>query len=356
MNKTVFRIGLLIFGLMVLGAAGYAYSEYTYWNSPWGAEEDYYLVDFPTGDTGRNIAEKLYEKGIIRNITTFLILADLRGFADKLRAGEYEFRGDETPYEILTKMAEGTHFRHKVVIPEGWTELQILDRYDELGITPREELKDLFDTTNTFAHVMVTAPNGANAKLEGALFPDTYELEKRTPAVKIIDRHLKRFDEVWDEIAEEVGEDAGPFWWESDPDSFSLEDAHKVVVLASIIEKEAKTDEDRMNMASAFLNRINKNMPLQSDATVHYALGDWAKKLTLNDLEIDSPYNTYKNPGLPPAAICNPGKASLLAAYNPPETDYLYFITMPDGITRFTGDYNEFLRWKRERKETLAGQ
>lgn len=352
MNPKVVKIVLGVFAVVFLGTAVWVFFEYRYWNSPWGTEEDRFLYDFPDGASGRYIGEVLKEKGIIDNVTMFLIIADLRGIAHRLQAGEFEFVGTETRYEVLDKIARGRRYWHAVVIPEGWTQEQILQRYDAMGICPAEILKAEFDNTPVFPFVVATAPRGMNAQLEGALFPDTYFLEKRTPSIKIMERHLRRFNEVMDELYEEALEKASNRWWWQEDDE-AEDDLHKVVVLASIIEREASSDEDRGKIASAFVNRLRRNMPLQSDATIHYALGDWSRSLTLRDLEVDSPYNTYKNTGLPPAAICNPGKASLRAAMMPPETDYIFFIAMPDGATRFTGNYNEFLSWKNTRRNEI---
>lgn len=165
---------------------------------------------------------------------------------------------------------------------------------------------------------------------------------------------IKKFEEVikslYDTAQEKSKERGTPWWWESETDSYTVQ-VHRIVVLASIIEKEAKKKEDRPLIASVFVNRIKKNMPLQSDSTIHYLLNDWSKPLTLDDLKVDSVYNTYSNPGLPPAAICNPGKDSLQAAMMPADTNYLFFISMIDGETKFTDSYDEFLGWKNQLKQ-----
>ncbi|MBD3265298.1 endolytic transglycosylase MltG, partial [bacterium] len=138
-------------------------------------------------------------------------------------------------------------------------------------------------------------------------------------------------------------------WWQ-DNRLTPREQALKVLTMASIVEKEAKRDQDRAKIASVFVNRLEKNMPLQSDATIHYFLDDWSRPLTKKDTQRDSPYNTYKNTGLPPAPICNPGRKSMVAAMRPEKTDYIFFISQPDGSIKFTTNHRDHVNLKNEMK------
>jgi UPF0755 protein len=177
----------------------------------------------------------------------------------------------------------------------------------------------------------------ANGNLEGFLFPKTYEVTSRSSARSVVAMLLKQFHIETEHLEWSRAQSLGVT-------------PYRVVVIASLIEKEAKVSEDRPLIASVIYNRLKRNMKLGIDATVQYALGHWKPVLTNKDLEVDSPYNTYKIAGLPPAPICNPGFESIRAALYPASTDYIYYIlTGADGKHSFTADYQEFKRWKEER-------
>lgn len=355
MRKFFMRTVLIVLVLAVVITGMYVYNEYRLWNRPWNPNQPPVLIDIEEGKSARQIATQLKDLGVVHNIYTFLIVADLRGMSDKLQAGEYELKGTQSPYEILDMIAKGERYLRSIVIPEGLRQPQIIERFAEKEICPPEELEEFFRINSIFRFVIAQAPDGSNAALEGALFPDTYYLQRNTPTIKVFERLTRRFDSVFNELlkeAEKKEEETGKtWWWKDNQDLAYQQQTHQAVVLASIVEKEARRAEDRPLVASVFVNRLKKKMPLQADSTIHYAINDWSRPLTLNDLEVDSPYNTYKNTGLPPAAICNPGKACLQAALMPPETDYLYFISMPNGETKFTANYNEFLQWKQQMKQ-----
>ncbi len=338
-------------GLLVLILGIFAFVEYRKWTTAWGTDEDTFYINIEKGWTARTIANSLYEKGAIPNTAGFLMMADLRGFATKLRAGEYEINGASSPIEIVNMIAIGYAYRHNVVVPEGFTQLQIAERCDKLGVCSKEDFLQQCRSENYFQFVIAQAPENANASVEGILFPDTYELEKNTPPEKITNKMVRRFEQVFNKIKTKATEDKEKTWWWMDDQYGSTQQIHRVIVLASLVEREAKRPEDRPLVASVFVNRLKKNMPMQADSTIHYALNDWSRPLTKKDLELDSPYNTYKNNGLPPAAICNPGKAALEAALTPPDTTYLYFISFPNGETKFTSTYDEFLKLKQQLKQ-----
>ncbi|MDD4239695.1 MAG: endolytic transglycosylase MltG, partial [Desulfotomaculaceae bacterium] len=160
-------------------------------------------------------------------------------------------------------------------------------------------------------------------RLEGYLFPDTYSFNIGESESIIVETMLKRFDREMAELGfEALAEENG----------ISL---HQAVTIASLVEREAKADEERPLIAGVIYNRLNISMPLQIDATIQYALGENKPEIYYKDLEVDSPYNTYRNYGLPPGPIAMPGRASLLAAVNPADTDYLYYVAKPDGSHAF---------------------
>lgn len=358
MGKAAFKIFLGIFVILVAVLGGWGAIQYYEWNRPWNEGIEPFMIEVPEGKSARWIGEQLKEKGIISNTDLFLVIADLRGIGDKLKAGEYEIKGTYTPYEVLDLLARGEAYRRALVIPEGYTQVQIAEACEKLEICTKAEFLEECRLNDIFAFVVSQAPNNANAACEGILYPDTYYFIRNTPAERVFHRMLRHFESVWMELmALDEVENTPDLWWK-DETKADLMQQHNVIVLASIIEREAKTDEDRPLIASVLVNRLQKDMPLQADCTIRYALSDWTQPLTLSDLEIDSPYNTYKHKGLPPAAICNPGKASLRAALLPPKTDYFYYQANDKGETFFHQTHEEHVNLKnqikRERRDAAA--
>ncbi|MBN2328597.1 MAG: endolytic transglycosylase MltG [Candidatus Omnitrophica bacterium] len=352
-KKLVWIIATIIF--VVIAAVGLlAYREYHIWTTPWGGEDDVFTVEIEEGRNARQIAQILMDKGVLHNTNMFLVMADLRGLGDKLKAGEYQVKGTQSPYDILDMLATGSQFYRSLVIPEGFNQVEIAQRCAEMEICSATGFLAECRSRDIFQFVIAQPPLEINAALEGILFPDTYYLFKNTPPIKVVDRMTKKFEQISSELVQEARDKSKergvPWWWESDNASLAVQ-LHKVVVLASIIEKEAHQSEDRPLVASVFVNRIKKEMPLQSDVTIHYILNDWNRPLTIEDTKINSEYNTYLNPGLPPAAICNPGEESLRAAMMPADSNYLYFIAMNDGDVKFTSSYDEFINWKNQMKQ-----
>jgi len=354
MKKKILWSIVIILAILVAAAGWELYCIYRDFTSPWGTEQDRFLIEIEEGKNATQIAHLLHEKGIVPNVQVFLIMADLRGITAKLQAGEYEFKGTQSPYEVLDILATGQKYLHALTIPEGFTQLQIAQRCDEMKICPKEDFLQFAQNNPVFRFVVAQAPGGANAASEGALFPDTYYLQKNTPPIKIFERFSRRFsaviNELFDTAVEKQKERGAPWWWQDDN---LIEDRqiHQVVVMASIVEKEAKRPEDRPLVASVIVNRLKKEMPLQMDSTIHYLLNDWSRPLTAEDKAIESPYNTYKHKGLPPAAICNPGRAALEAAFMPPDTTYLYFISLPTGETKFFATLEDHVKMKNDLKQ-----
>ena len=351
MKKKVLWYALAIFIVVVAVIGWRVYDEYRFWTRPWGKPDQQIIVNIEEGMTARKIAGLLKQNGVIRDPKMFLAIADLRGFSNKIRAGEYEIRGASTPYEIVDMLATGYVYRRALVVPEGFTQAQIAERCGKLEICTKEDFLAETQQHNIFTFVIAQAPGGANAACEGLLFPATYYFEKNTPAVKIVTRMTGTYENVWNDLYDEATKVPNKVWWWQDEKVSMLVNMNKVVVLASIIEKEAKRPEDRPKMASVFVNRMKKGMALQSDSTVRYAINDWSRPLTKSDLDFDSPYNTYKHTGLPPAAISNPGRAALKAAMMPENTTYLFFITTDNGETVYSSTYDEHVRMKNQLKQ-----
>jgi UPF0755 protein len=275
------------------------------------------LVTIPPGASSRQIAGLLQEAGLVRSAIVFEYYARYRGADQGLQAGTYRFTYGMTAYAILRQLAAGETYRPTVAvtIPEGFTVEQIAARLSEAGVV---------DDDAFLAAAAAAAPRlgrqlpGQRHALEGFLFPDTYAFEPQTSPDAVISRLQQRLAEVFDEPLRNRARELGF-------------DTHQVLTLASLIEREARVPEERELISAVLHNRLRLGMPLQVDATVLYALGRHQEVVLYRDLEIDSPYNTYRVAGLPPGPIASPGRAAILAALYPADVDYLYYVTRKDG-------------------------
>jgi len=280
------------------------------------------VVNIPSGTNAKEIVYILEKNEIIRkNNYTFRILIKLMKLEDQLKYGEYNLSPAMNMLQILDKLVKGEVITYKITIPEGYTSSQIAELLEKNEVAEKEAfLKLVKDSEKT---------------PEGYLFPDTYEVPKKYGAEKMVKVMLANFNQValvnkFTDKAEEIG--------------FSLDE---IIILASIIEKEAKFTEEKSKVSSVFHNRLKTGMKLQSCATIQYILEEPKEKLDENDLKIESPYNTYLYKGLPPEAICNPGLDSIMAALEPEEEDYLYFVLGENGRHIFSKTYQEHLKNKK---------
>ncbi|MHB0870396.1 MAG: endolytic transglycosylase MltG [Chloroflexota bacterium] len=290
------------------------------------------------GETTSEIADRLQSEGLIRDARVFRYMADLNGVAAELAAGEYELSAGMRPSEIMDTMAEGrTRALPLLTIPEGWRAEEIAERLAARRIGSPEQFMAAVLQGRSSLPALASRPPGAS--LEGYLFPDSYSVDEKATgdgmATRMVEQFEARFTPEMREKADRLGMTI-----------------HQIVILASVIEREAVIPSERPLMAGVFYNRLREGMPLQSDPTVQYAVatsdpqsrkqnGWWKKELTVQDLEIDSPYNSYRYPGLPAGPICDPGLASLQAAVEPITTDYLYFVARPDGSHAFAETLEE---------------
>jgi UPF0755 protein len=256
------------------------------------------------GETIRTIAERLQKQNLLRSSVAFFVLARFDGYADKIQSGEFQISPSLDLVSLINSLTHGT-IDTRITIPEGWRDEEIaLKLAKEFGIPEQEFLK---------------------VAQEGYMFPDTYLLPKEATASQIAYLMKKTFDSKVPASIFDKGKLKGLT-------------KDQIVTVASLVEREAKSNEDRPIIASVILNRLNLGMKLDIDATIQYALGYqsnektwWKKDLTIEDIALESPYNTYNNPGLPPGPICNPGLAVFQAIVNAPQTDYLYYISDPTG-------------------------
>ncbi len=287
------------------------------------------VVEIKPGAGLSGIADKLAAKRVISSELLFTVAAAARRSTRDLKAGEYRFETPMSLLEVLSRLEQGRVMLHEFTIPEGYTVKQIAGRLAELGLGDGEEFMRLSDDPEFCAKLGVEGTT-----LEGYLFPDTYKVAKGLSTKDLIRVLVDRFWAVW---SREIGERGAA-------DAPSLREA---VTVASIIEKEALYDDEKPMVASVIYNRLERNIPLQCDVTIRYPLDNYGIHLTYADLKMDSPYNSYLYPGIPPTPICSPGLASLKAALGPAETDYLYFVSMNNGRHKFSptlGEHNRAVR------------
>lgn len=280
------------------------------------------IINIPSGTNAKEIVHILEKNEIIRkNNYLFIILIKLSKLEDKLKFGEYNLSPSLNMLQILNKLARGEIVVYKITIPEGYTSIQIAELLDKKEIVEKESFLKLVKY--------------GEKSWEGYLFPDTYEVPKKYGAENMFKLMLSNFEQVAvDNKLINKAEQTG----------FTMDE---IITLASIIEKEAKFAEEKRQISSVFHNRLKSGMKLQSCATIQYILGKPKEKLEESDLEIESPYNTYIYKGLPPDPICNPGIDSIIAALEPANEDYLYFVLGDNGRHIFSKTYEEHLKNKK---------
>jgi len=295
---------------------------------------DIVRVEIPKGSTTTQIGRILKDNGLIKNSVLFRILTNIKGYEGTYMAGTYILTNDMDINRIMEEMAEGNVYIDTIrfTIPEGYELRQIAELLDGKGIADKEEfLKESREGKFNF-EFFKRIPDREN-RLEGYIFPDTYEVYVGESVHSIISRMLTRFEEVVRGIG----------LLDNDLEDKTIDD---IVILASIIEKEAANDSERPIVSAVFYNRIKKGIRLESCATVEYLLEERKPRLTYDDLEIESPYNTYLVYGLPAGPIASPGIESLKAALHPADVDYLYFVLQKDGTHGFFKKYNDFINAK----------
>ena len=294
-------------------------------------------INIPEGSSTADISNILKENDLINNKLVFDVYSKATGQSSKYKAGSYELNTDMDQEKIMSELVKGGKLRASVsfTIPEGFELKQIAERLNSKGLVNQDEFISLTDSASNFKddyEFLKDLPE--ESSLEGYLYPDTYEVFEDATEEEIVRKMLDTFKEVYTSDIQEKGKKLGM-------------DTNQVMILASIIEREAVLEEERSTMSGVFHNRLDVDMPLQSCATVQYALGERKPVLSNEDVKIDSTYNTYVNAGLPPAPISSPGIESIKAAVNPEESEYLFFVrTGDDGSHTFTETYNEHLNAK----------
>ena len=298
-----------------------------------GGVEEPVTVAVEQGDTLSSVADKLEEAGVIQSSNLFKLESRVQGGDTEIKAGEYRFVPGEDTEQILETLSSGESVSaFTITVPEGLTLEQTARVVEEEGGIPADEFETAAGRTD-YGYDFLEDPDIRTT--EGFLFPKKYEFERGDDAAHIVDRFLRQY------LLEKDGLD-----FAEAQDRFNLTE-YELVTVASLVEKESANPEERPLIASVIYNRIRSGMPLQVDATVQYALGKAKEDLKLDDLDVESPYNTYENTGLPPGPISSPSRESLQAALEPAETDYLYYVLEASGDEHFfTDDYDEFLEAK----------
>ncbi len=321
-------VAVISFLLVVVGAAAawvYFVSRQSY--RGYSAPEQF--VDIRPGTGTRAIGELLAAAGVVRDPLTFRAALWMSGRATRLQAGEYRFTDPETPASVIGKLARGEVFVLPVTIPEGLTIKEMSKIFEGKGFG---SAGDFVQAARNPALIRGLDPEARD--LEGYLFPETYPLSRHTNAPRLVRLMTDAFERAFSPELREAARARGL-------------STRQVVTLASIVEKETANPDERPLIASVYENRLRIGMALQCDPTVIFALeraGRYHGNLHHDDLSFDSPYNTYRYPGLPPGPIAAPGRASLAAVVHPADSKYLYFVSRNDGSHEFAATLEEHNR------------
>ncbi len=318
----IVSLGIIFLVLLLLGGQIISRQQY----QPVDANDKTKIeLSIPEGSSANQVAGLLKAKDLIRSEKAFLKYCRQENLDARLKAGSFSLSRSMSVKEISNQLVEGQNLKNSITIPEGYTVKEIGKLLQEKkNISPQEWQKALQDD---YDYEFLPSKNSAN-RLEGYLYPDTYVFAEQADAHTIIEHMLDNFQSHWNkEFAQPIkGRDL---------------DQHDVVIIASLIEREAQQADERKRIAGVIYNRLAIDMPLQIDATVLYSLGTHKNKVDYADLKVDSPYNTYLYPGLPAGPISCPGSASIAAALQPEKNDYYYYVSRGDGSHQFSRTFAE---------------
>ena len=317
--------------------------------SPHASFEGKKRILIPEGFGSRKIGELLRDEGVIRSKWVFISYISLQNEASRLKPGEYTFFSDMTIPAIARDLIQGGATEILFTVPEGFSASQIGKKLEETEIVTLQEFLDAAGHPNTDYRIDQKLPQPKNYSdtfsfladkpwyvgLDGYLFPDTYRIYRDSDPDEIIGKMLENFSQkLTQELREEIKK--------------QKKSVFDVITMASLIEKEVRSDEDRALVSGILWKRINLGMPLQVDASINYITGGNDPTVSQEALERESPYNTYKNKGLPFGPIANPGISAIKAAVYPKKSPYLYYLSTPDGKTIFSKTFEEHTAAKRK--------
>ncbi len=328
MNLVIKRI-ILIKALLFLTIAVFATAAgwlIYYANTPLQLPRTPLEFSLKQGSSLRSVAKQLTETGVLDHPWSFIILGRILGVAGEIKAGNYEFNTNLSPYQLLTKFTKGDVTLREISFIEGWT-------FNQLRKTLDENPGIQHDTTNLSEEEILKRIGATEKSAEGLFFPDTYFFNDGVSDLTILKRAYQTMESnlatAWDTRAKDL-----PF-----------SDSYQALIIASIVEKETGKSTERRMVAAVLINRMKLGMKLQADPTVIYGLGDkFDGNLRKRDLTGDTTYNTYTREGLPPTPIALPGLASIQATFNPADTKALYFVSRGDGTTFFSNSLEEHNR------------
>lgn len=276
------------------------------------------LLEFPPGITLNRITSELVRNHVISNGFFFSLHARLEGLDSKIKAGTYRFTDGMSPRQILKMLVSGDVYAYRFSVPEGYSIYQIAELLDKRGIFKKDSFLSRCFDSSLLAELKIK-----ERSTEGYFYPSTYEIVPSMDEATLIRTMVSKFRSVYADRFDKRAENQG----------LSL---HKLLTLASLIEKEAVVPQERPLIASVFLNRLKLKMPLQSDPTAVYGLRAFAGKISRQDILRKTPYNTYLITGLPPGPIGNPGEGAVEAVLSPAKTGFLYFVAKNDGTHHFS--------------------
>ena len=327
--KTLKWLAIIFCSAVLVVSVWAAVALNRYAGTPGPGPERRVIFAITPGETFDPLTSRLEAEGVIADPAKFKILARIKGYDKKLKAGEFELSSTMTPNQILDVMVNGKSYLHRLTIPEGFTARQIADEIAAQGLGSSDEFLKLVTDPRTAARLGIDAQT-----LEGYLFPDTYFFPKGVNptaiAEKMVDHFKEEFRPEWYERAREM--------------KFTV---NQVVTLASIIEKETGDAAERPLISSVFHNRLKRHMRLESDPTVIYGIKKFDGNIKRRHLKTPTAYNTYIIRGLPPGPIASPGRASIEAALYPAQTNYLFFVSKKDHTHYFSttiAEHNKAVR------------
>lgn len=304
MKKLIIKIFVFI---LILGIGGYTANKYLSRSS----NNNEVKITIPQGYSNKQIAKLLKENHIIKNETFYLVKKKCFYRNIVIQAGNYIIPKNIDLDKLFKTLSHSSMDSVKITIPEGYTNEKIAELLEQKGLISKNEFLGVLNNWSDDNYWFLKGNLTQEHNLEGFLFPDTYFIDKKATGKEIVAQILDQFDKSIEFYRDNL-----------ELHKMNIKDC---IIVASLIEKEAREDTDRPLIASVIYNRLNKDMPLQIDASILYVIGH-KDKLLYKDLEVQSPYNTYLNKGLPPTPICNPGMNSIAATMNAEKTDYLFYV------------------------------
>lgn len=326
-------IGLALVFLLAMGLLSWAFIRAQYAPVDPG-DSSYVDIIIPSQSTASQIAVLLKKHDLIHSEAAFLSYCKKEAYDNRLKAGHYRLSRSQALAVIALYIAEGRVVNISFTIPEGYTVEQIRKLLIDKKICSAEDWDRAMEKEYNYAFLK-EVPSRQKNILEGFLFPDTYSISEDCQIEQIIELMLSNFQELWDK----------EFALEAKSQKRSIYDT---VIIASLIEKEARVAKERPIISGVIKNRLDDGMPLQIDATILFALQDHKEIISYRDLEIESPYNTYKYAGLPPGPIACPGQSALAAALKPAQHNYYYYVYKGDGSHYFSRTFAEHLQAQRK--------